>query len=287
MQLILELEKTHLKLSKAEALAKINPKNYQLDENLLILETSSKSYIDLAYTKNVYQLNYELENLPTKIYVLKIKKAPNPKKLYEKIKGIKVDLTKPKQEIFLIGANKTYEAKRIWTRPSFETRRAHLRQAKVSTSMHPKMARAMVNLAKSNKIIDPFCGAGGILIEGLLTNKEVIGIDIDLKTLNKAKQNTSHLKGNKTFKNVDSTKIAINDTIVTDPPYGRASKATDNTKKLIETILHNSNSKRAIICMPKEIKPQSTKYKEEESFDIYTHKSLTRTIRVYNSLILE
>ena len=46
------------------------------------------------------------------------------------------------------------------------------------TSMHPKIARLLVNLAHvkaGNTVLDPFCGTGGILIEAALMKMKVSG----------------------------------------------------------------------------------------------------------------
>ncbi len=46
----------------------------------------------------------------------------------------------------------------------------------------PKLARTMLNLAvpgsEKKRILDPFCGTGTVLLEGLMLDKEVIGSDI-------------------------------------------------------------------------------------------------------------
>ncbi|NIP34812.1 MAG: methyltransferase domain-containing protein, partial [Thermoplasmata archaeon] len=59
-------------------------------------------------------------------------------------------------------------------------------------SLHPKYARAMVNLAKvplGGRILDPFCGTGGVLIEAALLGYEPLGSDIDPRMVEGSRRN--------------------------------------------------------------------------------------------------
>jgi len=62
-----------------------------------------------------------------------------------------------------------------------------------SGMLPPKLAIILINLAKTNKnsiIIDPFCGSGTVLTEGLLMGyKNLIGSDISKKAINDSKKN--------------------------------------------------------------------------------------------------
>lgn len=61
----------------------------------------------------------------------------------------------------------------------------------------PKLAQIMINLAgDAKKIWDPFCGGGVLVMEGLLMGHEMIGSDIDVKTLEGAKKNIAWLNKN-------------------------------------------------------------------------------------------
>ncbi len=60
----------------------------------------------------------------------------------------------------------------------------------ISTS--PKLSRILINLTKAKKnntILDPFCGTGTILMEALLMQMHIIGIDIDNKQVKHARTN--------------------------------------------------------------------------------------------------
>lgn len=59
----------------------------------------------------------------------------------------------------------------------------------------PKLAQIMINLAGRVKTIwDPFCGGGGLILEGLLMGHPMLGSDINEKTLKGAWQNVDWLK---------------------------------------------------------------------------------------------
>ena len=54
----------------------------------------------------------------------------------------------------------------------------------------PKLAQIMINLAgDAERIWDPFCGGGVLLMEGLLMGRKMLGSDIDTQTLEGAKKN--------------------------------------------------------------------------------------------------
>jgi hypothetical protein len=59
----------------------------------------------------------------------------------------------------------------------------------------PKLAQILINLAGvKGKIWDPFCGGGVLIMEGLLAGHDMLGSDIDEKTLEGAKRNVEWVK---------------------------------------------------------------------------------------------
>lgn len=64
--------------------------------------------------------------------------------------------------------------------------------------MPPKLCQILINLAQGNDhktiITDPFCGNGGILIEGLMMGKSVQGSDIDERMVEETKNNLDWLR---------------------------------------------------------------------------------------------
>lgn len=74
--------------------------------------------------------------------------------------------------------------KRDYGRPAAE---AHLGM------LPPKVARMMVNLGFSSKIVDPFCGAGTIVAEALVLGAQAKGIDQDPNQVKRTKDNLEWL----------------------------------------------------------------------------------------------
>jgi tRNA G10 N-methylase Trm11 len=104
--------------------------------------------------------------------------------------------------------------------------------------MSPRLARIMTNLAitrESQVLLDPFCGVGTILLEGLLSGAKVIGMDINRWCVEAAMQNLEWLRDEYSLKNADfrvvqgdvskmREKIGIRqvDCIVSEPDLGPA-----------------------------------------------------------------
>lgn len=96
----------------------------------------------------------------------------------------------------------------------------------------PKVARMMVNIATSNQqpatILDPFCGVGTILAEGLMVGASVLGSDVSEKQIAAAKKNLDWL-GSHPFKLIQSDARNISskitekiDAVVTEPDLGHS-----------------------------------------------------------------
>lgn len=166
------------------------------------------------------------------------------------------------------------------------------------TSLKPKLARLLVNLAQPKKtIVDPFCGTGSILLEAGILGYKAVGIDIEWRSSQRAKENMRHygskyhLSEEKDWQIIigDATKIdkifKSIDAIATDPPYGRSSTlAGRKIKELYEEFLKAASKVvkgRIVIVKPKDLKMKLPKtLKKIASFDWYVHRSLTREILV-------
>ena len=126
--------------------------------------------------------------------------------------------------------------------------------------MHPKLARAMVNLLYPAKTItDPFCGTGGILIEAGLLKLQPIGIDIDKRMINATKTNLKKYKIKAKLKQADALTVKAKN-IATELPFGRNTKKQDlinlytkfqknckkNKAKLVITFPNTINSNKII-----------------------------------------
>lgn len=163
----------------------------------------------------------------------------------------KIDLESPEVEVRILmsDALQFYICDRQIDRKQFNERRVALRPFFSPISLHPRFARALVNLSRVRKgqlLLDPFCGTGGITIEASLIGAKVIGSDISEEMVAGCKENMAHFGAPwEDLRKVDVGSISDVfgkvDAIVTDPPYGRS--ATTNREPPLE--LHE----RAIAAM--------------------------------------
>lgn len=148
-------------------------------------------------------------------------------------KNREVSLEKAEIELrALITDSYVYVGVKIYeiNRSVFEKRKVQKRPFFSPISMHPKIARALVNITsvgKNQTLLDPFCGTGGILIEAGLIGAKVFGADIENKMIQGTKQNLD-------FYGIRNYKLSCLDigeiynlvkkvdAIVTDLPYGKS-----------------------------------------------------------------
>lgn len=103
-------------------------------------------------------------------------------------KGIDICIIKGTNKLFVAKSisiqNIDRYSKRDYDKPA--------RDAKIGM-LPPKLAQIMINLAGNNPktILDPFCGTGTVLMEGLLMNKDVIGSDLNPEMVKASELNCS------------------------------------------------------------------------------------------------
>src|SRR3989304_2411760 len=148
-----------------------------------------------------------------------------------------------------------------------------------------KLTRAMINLIglkEGETVCDPFCGTGTTLLEAESMGIHAIGLDFDEKMYNISKENLD-VNGYKSkiikadFSQL--TKIVDEfDGIVTDLPYGTASKSSENPEELIKKFVTILPKRKKIAIMCKKGFEKKLKINPVKKYEIYRHKSLTRTI---------
>jgi tRNA (guanine10-N2)-dimethyltransferase len=97
------------------------------------------------------------------------------------------------------------------------------------STMPPKLARCMVNLARASSgclVLDPFCGSGSILLEAGAVGCRVVGSDVNDVMVEGCSRNLRYFRI--PFDGLivgDARKLPFTavDCVVSDPPYGRAS----------------------------------------------------------------
>ncbi|MEM3012092.1 MAG: THUMP domain-containing protein [Candidatus Hadarchaeales archaeon] len=217
--------------------------------------------------------------------------------------GFKVDLERPEVElsIALTGEVGVVGMKLASTaRNQLMSRRPRHRRAFHPSTLHPALARCMVNLARAPRggtLLDPFCGVGGILIEAGLMGMRVVGVDLDPEMVEKARMNLEGY-GVRGFRlevgDACEWKGKKVDAVATDPPYGRqASTWRREVKELYRRalpVLAGALKRGRYMCLtsPSELDlgemAAEIGLKERERYEQRVHRSLTRRIYVFGGL---
>lgn len=276
--------------------------------------TKNKIDIDLVkrlgLTKSVYKvleeydtsneeeilekINYKLFENTYKIDMLcfeGIEKEAKPiaDKIFHKITNPKVDIKKPDHKyVFFWSLTEVRLCELIYlNEDSTHDRRSHLKEYNHPTSIHPKLAKAMINLGTKKEFIDPFCGAGGIVIEGAMMNLEVKGSDVDEIMIKRASANAKAYGLEIDFEIKDALRMTEKtECIITDLPYGKNSKLTADLINLYCDFftVANTLTDKIIVGMHGDTDVDTylgeTDFEIEKQFTIYVHKSMTRTITI-------
>jgi tRNA (guanine10-N2)-dimethyltransferase len=204
--------------------------------------------------------------------------------MISKFSHAKVKLEDPDMTIYLIFTDEESFF-------GFSTRiKEESRPKKIKNHPHEldwKLTRVMINLTglkKGETVCDPFCGTGTTLLEAESMGIHAIGFDFDEKMYKISKEN---LKANgyksKVFKSdfQELSKISGKfDGIVTDLPYGRASKASVKPEEILKKFFSILPKRKRIAIMYKKELESDLKLSGLKKYEIYRHKSLTRTILI-------
>lgn len=145
--------------------------------------------------------------------------------------GRGVDMHEPASEVRVVLSGQANVGRCLAEvdRSSFEARKVQNLPFRYPITIHPKYARALVNLARvppGGRLLDPFCGTGSIVAEAALAGLEAIGSDVSEKMVEGAGTNLEFLgvKADLVACDVGAVGEAIGrvDGVATDPPYGRA-----------------------------------------------------------------
>ena len=126
-----------------------------------------------------------------------------------------------------------------------------------SSSIGINIAKALVNIAgngdKTKRIVDPCCGAGTVLLEGVFAGYSIIGWEINRKIAEAARGNLKHFNCNAQVITGDIKDInEVFDASIIDLPYGNFSITTQEE---LQSILNNGKriSKKMVIVSAKDI----------------------------------
>ena len=160
------------------------------------------------------------------------------------------------------------------------------------STMPPKIARCMVNLSRvppGGTFLDPFCGVGGVLIEGAVVGCNVLGIDADRRMLRGARKNLRYFNLDPIgLLCADARHLPLRDidAIATDPPYGRGSSTRgEKVANLVRDFLSgvgDSLRRGAHMCISAPAEVAVENYARDgglivgERHLVRVHRSLTR-----------
>jgi tRNA (guanine10-N2)-dimethyltransferase len=317
MKCIFLLSGENLELAREEVLALAKNDDYWMFENVLVLDADFRferlamarkvyqylfecSYADLHKKmesfdwKKVYQRNFSLRITNLGNMNFHEKEAELAKYIWRKVNEPRVDLEHAKTKIEVILTDeKIFVGKVLKEIPQeFSKRHPDLRPEKQPTTIGPKLAHACVNLTGipvGKVLVDPFCGTGGILIEAGIMRFNTVGYDISDKVLKMCEKNLEFYKIKRFhLENRDATKLSnMVDYVVTDLPYGKSSRLTDDIEKVYSRfldVLWDILRYKAVLIFPSFIDHRAiiakTKFVIENEFNIYVHRSLSRNIVV-------
>ncbi len=211
--------------------------------------------------------------------------------------GFKVELKKPRLVFIGFMADDLFAfGLKVYEKPPhlLEARMPKRRLAVHPSTMDPKLARCMVNLSRARrggKLLDPFCGVGGILLEAASIGCRVVGCDVNsrmasgclmnlkqygLQPIGVALADAAHMP----FEGVDA--------VATDPPYGTAASTL---KRGVRTVLKDflpqaaqalPSGGYAAVAAPKGAGLAETaeafEFEVVGLHEVYIHRRLTREI---------
>lgn len=216
----------------------------------------------------------------------------------------KVDLRSPSVIVrAFIEGERVWVGQRLWDRdPRVTQARAVVHRPVFSpVSLPPKLARALVNLARvpaGGTVYDPLCGTGGVLLEASEMGFQAIGSDLDPGMVEGSRRNLAHF--HQTARDlfpcdVGDAAAALKergllpvDAVVSDLPYGRsASTGKEALRALYERVFASMRQVlrrggRVVVGVPSEeaVGLASRVLVLEAVFKVWVHRSLTRHFAV-------
>lgn len=166
----------------------------------------------------------------------------------------------------------------------FDNRKNQNRPFSSPVSLDPVLARVLVNLSgvkPGEHVLDPFCGTGGILIEAGLGGVGVHGLDVKEEMVEGCRKNLEEygiinhdIREEKVSEADEIFDMEQFSAIVTDLPYGQASKKTEKSVSEFLELIESFEGGVVFMWHEEELGGH------EADFSRYIHGSLTRYIYV-------
>jgi len=220
----------HITLKNQRVLLGLSKFGLNRDDNINsnFLLNYLKNIIKNSLNKNTRFLNIDGKNpKPSTVFQSKLIK-----------KGIEINIIRCSNILYIA---KTITIQNI-SKYTIRDYKKPIRDARIGM-LPPKLAQMMINIAgPSEKIYDPFCGTGTILIEGLLMGKKVYGSDLNPEMIEASEKNLYwstrkfSLEQNYEIKHLDAEKISKTDfnehfdAIITESYLGPVKSTTPSPK---------------------------------------------------------
>jgi tRNA (guanine10-N2)-dimethyltransferase len=159
-------------------------------------------------------------------------------------------------------------------------------------SMDPLLARAVSNLARvepGDRVLDPMCGTGGVLIEAGLLGARPVGTDAQRKMVRGARENLAAFLDDADVARADATRLPLRDDSVDaaifDAPYGRQSKIeTHDLRDLVKGALVEAHrvAGRCVVVADRDWRDEARAagWTVDARFERRVHRSLVRHVLV-------
>jgi tRNA (guanine10-N2)-dimethyltransferase len=303
MRFLFYLSGEHPHLAEAEVRALFE--TYEIRWNLLFFDHQVVIYETdffpelsrLSMTHKILNMDFSLEEKSFRVRVKRILSdvdtlqlertiADNLQKVYGRLP---VDLENPEQDVYCIcQKEKRFVGQTVMDFPySYEKRKPQYRPYFHPSSLHPRIARALVNLGRCRyEVLDPFCGTGGILLEAGLMGLTVKGLDISEEMVSGTRQNLEHYgiheydihQGDAAHAGAHFPRV---ESVVTDVPYGKASRvypSRDLYSQAFQSVREITGKACIVVSEPYDF--EWLGFCVHEEFMLRVHKSLTRYIYV-------
>ena len=213
----------------------------------------------------------------------------------------RVDLENPDVVVRLVTSDEVMLLGILLMRPRgdrFEIRASRARPYSHPAALTPNDARLLVNLASPReRLLDPFCGTGSVLIEACMRGVYAVGVDVEDRMVRGARRNlralTCDALADVVLSDVRTLPFRAKafDSIATDPPYGHlAPLRGPSMESLYNALLQGGeevvkDDGRVVFIRPegrissdfvRSMLEESSKSFEE--YRIFVHGDLTRVI---------
>lgn len=211
-----------------------------------------------------------------------------------------VDLATPEVDVRVLIAREAHVGRLLveLDRKAFDARAVKHRAHVAPVSLHPRYARTLVNLARiraGQRVADPFCGTGGLVIEAGLVGARVLASDLDPRMAEGTRETLATMGVKEAvvetrdvgeLPQFSGTKL---DVVISDPPYGKSSTTNrEPMRELYERFLASAHEAlrpggRLAVIFPSPTLRElaATRFSLIEAYEQRVHGSMTRHYGVF------